>query len=104
MILEDVFHSLYPQQIQVYLLEQEWYVGASVLEVAVGTALSGLSDVGEGITDYNVIQEAVFMGNENAYNITEIIFITTATFGSIICGGYIKYNTTTTPRSLPGKC
>ena len=68
-----------------------------------GTALFGLSDVGEGITDYNVIQEAVFMGNENAYNITESIFATTATIGSIICGGYIKYNTTTTPRSLPGK-
>lgn len=49
------------------------------------------------------IKNAVFMGNENAYNITESIFATTATIGSIICGGYIKYNTTTTPRSLPGK-
>ena len=68
-----------------------------------GTALFGLSDVGEGITDYNVIQKAVFMGNENAYNITESIFATTATIGSIVCGVYIKYNTTTTPRSLPGK-
>ena len=68
-----------------------------------GTALFGLSDVGKGTTDYNVIQEAVFMGNENAYNVTESIFATTATIGSIICGGYIKHNTTTTPRSLPGK-
>ncbi|MCI6014467.1 MAG: hypothetical protein MRZ09_05730, partial [Coprobacillus sp.] len=68
-----------------------------------GTALFGLSDIGEGITDYNVIQEAVFTGNENAYNITESIFATTAIIESIICGGYIKYNTTTTPRSLPGK-
>ena len=37
-----------------------------------GTALFGLSDVGKGITDYNVIQEAVFMGNENAYNVTKV--------------------------------
>ena len=68
-----------------------------------GTVLFGLSDIGEGITNYNLIQEAVFIGNENAYNITENIFSTTAIVGSIICGGYINYNTTTTPRRLPGK-
>lgn len=68
-----------------------------------GTALFGLSDIGEGVTDYNVIQEAIFMGNEYAYNIAETIFATTATIGSIICGGYIKYNTTKVPRSLPGQ-
>ena len=36
------------------------------------------------------------------YYIMEGIFVTTATIGSIICGGYIKYNTTITPRSMPG--
>ena len=82
-----------------------WIAAVAGVTILAGgrTALFGLSDIGEGITDYNVIQEAVFTGNGNAYNITESIFATTAIIGSIICGGYIKYNTTTTPRSLPGK-
>ena len=67
-----------------------------------GTALFGLSDVGEGITDYNVIQEAVFMGNENAYNLTENIFMYTAIAGTAICGLYGATHTTfSSARSTP---
>ena len=67
-----------------------------------GTALFGLSDVGEGITDYNVIQETVFMGNENAYNLTENIFMYTAIAGTAICGLYGATHTTfSSARSTP---
>lgn len=59
-----------------------------------GTALFGLSDIGEGITDYNVIQEAVFMGNEDAYNLAENIFQYTAIAGSAVCGIYGATHTT----------
>ena len=76
--------------------------GITILAGA-GTTLFGLSDVVEGVTTYNVIQKVVFKGNESAYNLTENIFSITALIGSIICGGYIAQNTTTTPRSLPGK-
>ena len=59
-----------------------------------GTALFGLSDFGEGITDYNVIQESVFIGNEEAYNLTENIFKYTAIAGTVICGIYGATHTT----------
>ena len=67
-----------------------------------GTALFGLSDIGEGITDYNVIQEAVFMGNEDAYNLAENIFQYTAIAGTAICGIYGATHTTlSAARSTP---
>ncbi len=67
-----------------------------------GTALFGLSDIGEGITDYNVIQEAVFMGNEDAYNLAEDIFMYTAIVGTAICGVYGATHTTISAnRSTP---
>ena len=66
------------------------------------TILFGGSDVYEGITNYNFIQETVFAGNEEAYNITENIFALSAIVGSIICGIYVSMHTTTTKRSLPG--
>ena len=67
-----------------------------------GTALFGLSDIGEGITDYNVIQEAAFMGNEDAYNLAEDIFMYTAIVGTAICGVYGATHTTISAnRSTP---
>ncbi len=76
--------------------------GVSILSGG-ATMLFGLSDAGEGLTDYNVIKEFVFSGNEAAYNLTESIFATTASVSSIICGAYVKINTISTPRSLPSK-
>ena len=67
-----------------------------------GTVLFGLSDIGEGITDHNVIQEAVFMGNEDAYNLAENIFQYTAIAGTAICGIYGATHTTlSAARSTP---
>ena len=59
-----------------------------------GTALLGLSDIGERITDYNVTQEAVFMVNEDAYNLAENIFQYTEIVVSAICGIYGATHTT----------
>lgn len=71
---------------------------AAVAEITIlaggGTALFGLSDIGEGIKDYNAIRETVFMGNEDAYNLTEDIFNYTAITGTVICGTYGATHTT----------
>ena len=67
-----------------------------------GTALFGLSDMGEGITDYNVIKEVIFNGNEKAYSIVEGIFVDVATIGTIICGIYdVSHTTFSSARSTP---
>ena len=67
---------------------------AGITILAGGTALFGLSDIGEGIKDYNVIRETVFMGDEDAYNLTEDIFKYTAITGTVICGAYGATHTT----------
>ena len=44
--------------------------------------------MGEGITGYNLIQNTLFSGNEQAYNLTENIFMYTAILGTSICSIY----------------
>lgn len=75
--------------------------GVTIL-AGTGTTLLGLSDVGEGITDYNVIKEFVFSGNEEMYNLVENIFQYTAIVGTMVCGLYGATHTTiSSSRSTP---
>ena len=75
--------------------------GVTVL-AGVGTTLFGLSDFGEGIIDYNLIQETIFKRNESVYNLTENIFRYTAIIGSTICGIYGLTHTSIVDRKTPG--
>ena len=53
-----------------------------------GMILFGLSNTGEGISNYNLIKDGIFEGNEHTYSLTEKIFAITAYIGSLICGIY----------------
>ncbi len=66
-----------------------------------GTTIFGLSDIGEGISDYNIVKETIFGGNENAYNLTENIFEYTAIIGSAICGIYGTTHISSVDRKTP---
>ncbi|MBQ7244591.1 MAG: hypothetical protein IJS52_10395 [Bacilli bacterium] len=53
-----------------------------------GTVVFGLADTWEGMSGYNGLKETVFMGNQQAYDITENTFKWTAIVGSVACGIY----------------
>ena len=69
-------------------------VGIAVATIGAGalTTINGIAEVGEGFTDYNFMKDGVFQGNESAYNTYSTITSTTATFGSLICGGWMALN------------
>jgi hypothetical protein len=52
------------------------------------TVAYGLSEIGESVTDYNVIRDGLMAGNEDLYNKTKNIVSTTANVGSTIIGAY----------------
>ena len=63
-------------------------IGAGAL-----TTINGVSEVVEAGTGYNFVEDTIFGGNSSAYNMYATITGTIATIGSIVCGGWYKYNT-----------
>ena len=57
------------------------------------TTAFGASDLGEGITNYNLIRDTIFSGNQGAYDLTSNIFMYTSIVGSLISGGYAATHT-----------
>ena len=56
------------------------------------TTVNGIAEVGDLAFDYNFMEDGLFGGNSLAYNIYALITGTIATVGSIVCGGWYKYN------------
>jgi uncharacterized protein RhaS with RHS repeats len=52
------------------------------------TVAYGLSEIGESVTDYNVIRDGLMDGNKDLYNTTKSIVSTTANVGTMIIGAY----------------
>ena len=63
-------------------------IGAGAL-----TTVNGASEVVEAGTGYNFVEDTVFGGNSSAYNTYATIAGSVATVGSIVCGGWYRYNT-----------
>ena len=63
-------------------------IGAGAL-----TTINGASEVVEAGTGYNFVEDTVFGGNSSAYNTYATITGSVATVGSIVCGGWYRYNT-----------
>ena len=63
-------------------------IGAGAL-----TTINGASEVVEAGTGYNFVEDTVFGGNSSAYNTYATIVGSIATVGSIVCGGWYRYNT-----------
>ena len=62
-------------------------IGAGAL-----TTINGVSEVIEAGTGYNFVEDTVFGGNSSAYNTYATITGSVATVGSIVCGGWYRYN------------
>ena len=62
-------------------------IGAGAL-----TTINGASEIVEAGTGYNFIEDTIFRGNSTAYSTYAKITGTVAAVGSIICGGWYKYN------------
>jgi len=56
------------------------------------TAINGVSEVIEAGTGYNFVEDSWFGGNSAAYNTYATITGSIATVGSLVCGGWYKYN------------
>ena len=63
-------------------------IGAGAL-----TTINGVAEVGDLAFNYNFMEDGVFGGNSAAYNTYASITGTVATVGSIVCGGWYRYNT-----------
>ena len=63
-------------------------IGAGTL-----TTINGVSEVVEAGTGYNFVEDTVFGGDSSVYNTYATITGSVATVGSIICGGWYRYNT-----------
>ena len=63
-------------------------IGAGAL-----TTINGASEILEAGTGYNLVEDTIFEGNSSAYITYATITGTVATVGSVICGGWYKYNT-----------
>ncbi|ERJ11757.1 RHS repeat-associated core domain-containing protein [Haloplasma contractile] len=75
--------------------------GVTIL-AGVGTTAFGLAEIGEGLTDYNVIRDTVFNGDQSNYDLTKDIFQYTAIVGSTICSAYgISHTSVINTRSTP---
>ena len=56
------------------------------------TLNNGVADVVENMTGFNYMSDGFFQQNKTAYKIYSNIVEVTAAVGSIICGGWLKYN------------
>ena len=62
-------------------------VGAGAL-----TAVNGAAEIGEAFTGYNVVRDAVFSGNQKAYDTYANATTAVAEVGTMVCGGWLKTN------------
>ncbi len=62
-------------------------IGAGAL-----TTINGVSEVVDAGTGYNFVKDSMFGGNSSVYNTYETITGTVATLGSLVCGGWYRYN------------
>ena len=76
-------------------------VAGITIIAGVGTTTFGLSELGEGITNHNVLRDFVFSGNESAYSLTRNIFMYTAIIGTTICSIYGATHITSVDRTTP---
>ncbi len=56
------------------------------------TIANGIGDIQQSINGNNYIRDSVFNGNQSGYNLYAGITEAVAIVGSIICGGWLKYN------------
>ena len=63
-------------------------IGAGAL-----TTINGVAEVVEAGTGYNFVEDTMFCKNSSAYNIYATIIGSIATIGSVVCGGWYRYNT-----------
>ena len=65
--------------------------GATIVAGAL-TTINGASEIVDAGTGYNFVEDTIFGGNSSAYNTYATITGSVATLGSIVCGGWYKYN------------
>ena len=66
-----------------------WYYNRSR---SANYTINGIAEVGDLAFGYNFMEDGLFGGNSAAYNTYASITGTIAPVGSIICGGWYRYN------------
>ena len=67
-------------------------VAAITLTAGGLTIANGIADIQQSITGDNFVRDSVFNGNQESYNLYAGITEGIAIVGSMICGGWLKYN------------
>lgn len=67
-------------------------VATITITAGVLTTVNGTADIVEATTDYNFVRDTIFQGDDKNYNIYARITESVAAIGSMICGGWLKYN------------
>lgn len=66
---------------------------AAITLVAGGlTVVNGIADIQQSISGNNFVRDLIFNGNQKNYNLYAGITEGVAIMGSIICGGWLKFN------------
>ena len=68
------------------------FIAGTTAVAGTATTVNGISEIGDAITGYNFMEDGVFQGNSEAYNIyagtTEVV----SEVGTVICGSWLKAN------------
>lgn len=67
-------------------------VATITITAGVLTTFNGTADIVEAATDYNFVRDTIFQCDDKNYNIYARITESVAAIGSMICGGWLKYN------------
>lgn len=67
-------------------------VATITITAGVLTTVNGTADIVEAATDYNFVRVTIFQCDDKNYNIYARITESVAAIGSMICGGWLKYN------------
>ena len=67
-------------------------VATITITAGVLTTVNGTADIVEAATDYNFVRDTIFQCDNKNYNIYARITESVAAIGSMICGGWLKYN------------
>lgn len=67
-------------------------VGGITVAAGLLTLVNGAADIGQGFSGYNFMRDGVFGGNQTAYNWYSGVVEGVAAVGSIISGGWLRYN------------
>lgn len=67
-------------------------VATITITAGVLTTVNGTADIVEAATDYNFVRDTIFQCDDKNYNIYARITESVAAIGSMICGGWLKYN------------